>query len=350
MKINREKFSSILSSLMPGVSTRDISEGLSDFTFKGDRIYSFNDRISVNHLLPENDIDCSVNGMKIYSIIQSMKGEEIEISLKNSTLSLKNIDKEKAKASLKTSEINMADKIPVIPLTEKGWKQLPVDFIEGVHLCCFSVSKDLTRPHLTCISVNPESVVSSDNIRISQFLLSSKIETEGFLLPGLAAKTLTRYGVIEFFEDKNDWVHFKTESECIFSARKVAGQFPDVDSFFDVNGIRVTIPEELKILSKEVSIMAEEEFEIDRFITISFLKKEKRILCSGKGDSGFFEKSIEYEGRIQRDFSFIVNPFFLADVLKKETTMTLKEDLSRALFERSSFRHIMALPVQRIAE
>ena len=336
MKIKKAELQTILENLRPGLARRDIVGKLSDFTFSGDRICTFNDQISISHPF-ESEFECSVDGQSFYQVVVNSPGEEIDLTMTEKNLVIKG---EKSKASLIVSEGSVIlDKIKMPRISSKKWKVLPVSFRKGVRLCSFSVSSDLTRPALTCVAIKGDKIFSADNLRISKFLLESVIDD--FLITGVSASILTKYPVTKYLKDES-WIHFKTEDDIIFSCRVIVDVFPDVGAYFNVEGLSVVLPKELKDVVTSVSVVTDEEFSIDRIISVSMLKKEKIITCSGKGSRGSFERVCALEGRIQRDVVFDINPAFFSEVLESELEMTLGEN--HALFVKDSFEHVMCLP------
>lgn len=337
MKIKRAELQTILENLRPGLARRDIVGKLSDFTFSGNRLCTFNDQISISHPF-ESEFECSVDGQNFYSVIVNIPEGEIDLTLKESKLVIKG---EKSKASLVTSEGGVvSSKIKVPRINSKKWKDLPELFTKGVKLCSFSVSTDLTRPALTCIAVKGDKIFSADNLRISKFLLSAPVGDD-FLITGASAAVLAKYPVTKYLKD-DSWIHFKTEGDIIFSCRVIVDVFPDVSGYFKVDGVSFALPDELRNVVDSVSVVADEEFSIDRIISVLLSKKEKTITCSGKGSLGSFERTCALGGRIQHDVEFDINPSFFSEVLYSGSEMTLGE--SHALFTGDAFAHVMCLP------
>jgi len=337
VKVKKEELQKILENLRPGLTKRDIVNKLSEFTFSGERICTFNDQISISHPF-KSDFECSIDGQSFYQVVINSPGEMINLEVTEKSLVIKG---EKSKAILAISENSVVlDKIKMPDISSKKWKQLPELFIEGIKLCSFSVSKDLTRPYLTCVAVKDNKVFSCDNLRMSKFLLDKSVGDK-FLILGESATILTKYPVKKFLKDES-WVHFKTESDTIFSCKVIVDIYPDLDQYFNVEGLSFALPDELKSVVDSVAVVTDEEFSIDNIISVSIEKKEKIITCCGIGTKGSFERICQLEGRIQRDVTFAINPAFFSEILNYKSEMVLGEN--HALFTGKSFEHVMCLP------
>jgi len=346
VQVKKNELQTILEGLRPGLAKRDIVETLSNFTFSNKRVCTFNDQISISHPF-ECDFECSVDGQNFYSIVVNSPGETIDLVMDGADLV---VSTKESKAVLKTIEVtNILNKIQLPEINAKGWKILPEDFMKGIKLCSFSVSKDLTRPALTCVAVLKDKILSSDGLRISKFNLLKEMRDD-FLISGISAGILTSYPAKRYIKS-DDWIHFKTDSDVVFSIRTVIDEFPAVDDYFKVEGVvSFNLPKGLKEIVDSVSIVTDQEFTVDRVIKVSFLKKDKKIVCSGSGSLGSFERSCSFkEGEsVQRNVSFEINPHFFSEILNNGSKMTLGEE--HALFLEGTFEHVMCLPTKKSDE
>lgn len=346
MQVKKNELQTILEGLRPGLAKRDIVETLSNFTFSNNRICTFNDQISINHPF-ECDFECSVDGQNFYSIVVNSPGETVDLVMDGVDLI---VSTKESKAVLKTVEVaNILSKIQLPEVKAPGWKILPEDFLKGIKLCSFSVSKDLTRPSLTCVAALKDKILSSDGLRISKFNLSKEMRDD-FLIPGTSASILVSYPVKRYVKS-DSWVHFKTDSDVVFSSRTVLDEFPEVNDYFKVEEVvSFNLPKGLKEIVDSVAIITDQEFAVDRVIKISFLKKDKKIVCSGYGSLGSFERFCPFkEGEnVQRNVFFDINPYFFSEILNNGSKMTLGEKY--ALFSEGNFEHVMCLPTKKSEE
>ncbi len=339
MKIQKEVLLSILKSVRPGLAKKEIIDRSTHFILAGDCVMTYNDQVCVSIPL-KTDFICSVPADDFFKVVTSMSGDNLDITFKEGKIFLKG---EKSRASYisvsgeNIGEIQKLINALVLNSLKKKWKPLPEDFVRGVGLCRFSASQDMTYGTLSCVNIDDDKIISSDNHRISRYSMKKGIKTK-FLLRTDSASELVNFPVIEFYLSES-WVYFHTKDGVIFSSRIMNGEFPDVDSFMKVKGTKFTFPKETKKLVEDVAILSPGDFEIDKRISIKI--GGKKMTLRGEKDKGFIEKEIEtkYTGA---PIEFTVNPIFFSQVLEKSTSMTLAE--GQALFLSDSFEHLMSLP------
>lgn len=353
MEIKKADLQKILEDLRPGLAKRDIVNTLSDFTFFGDRIGTFNDQISISYPF-EFGPSCSVDGQSFYQVVMNSVEGDIALRLKEEKevsegekpklfLIIKSGGgKEGSKASLKTSEAVAVNKIKVPSMKSKLWRTIPERFIEGVKFCSFSVSTDLTRPYLTCVAVKKDKIYSSDGLRISQYSLDGEFDEDDFLILGESAAILAKYKTIEKYVKDDNWIHFRTEENIIFSCRVIKETFPDVSKHFVIkHGVSFVLPKGVKEVVDSVSTVADAEFSVDRVVKVSI--SGNSIECSGRGSQGSFDKWFTLEKKVEGNIQFGINPLFFSEILS-ESDLKMKLDENHALFETEIFQHVMCLP------
>ena len=340
MKLKREEFLGILKAVRPGLAKKEIIDRSTNFIFSGKSVLTYNDLICISHPL-KTDFHCAVPAADFYKIVSGMEGDEIDLSCKEGKILLNGKKSRSGHASV--SELGgLEDLIKALRLESSGrkWVSLPDDFIEGLKLCMFSVSQDATQIALSCVSVNNSTIVSSDNNRISYYEMKKGLKAE-FLIRGSSVVELVNFPVVEFCLS-DAWIYFRTKENVIFASRRNEGEFPDVSSFLELKGQKITFPKELRGLVQDVTVMAPGEFEIDKKIS---LRVEKgRIICRGEKEQGWMEKDLDFEGYTGKGVEFQVNPIFFEQVLGKSTSVVLGD--GRALFTSGKFRHLMCLPVE----
>lgn len=339
MQFKKKDIEKILSSIRPNLAQKNMDSQLSHIFFTGQNILSFNGKVAINHLC-KTEMNFSVDGQKLFSVISRMPGENITLTEKEDSLSIKG--ESKAEASLKImKDISVLEQADFLNKKFLKWNPVPEGFNEGVNLCKFSVSKDLTKPALSCIYINEDKIFSSDNFRISKWEMDKKIP-DSFLIPGNSANILSGFKISHYII-KSPWLHFKAEDDVVVSCLSVSAEFPDVEDFFNVKGSALILPEGSKELIEDVSVMLEEEFKQDEFIDISFSEKDSAIYFSGEGNLGSFKKALTSNTKIKKDFHIKINPDFLISILNKETQITVDAKSPRALFKRDNFSHVISL-------
>jgi DNA polymerase III sliding clamp (beta) subunit (PCNA family) len=336
MKIDRKEFLSILALVKPGLARREIVEQSMHFIFTGEDVYTYNDYICISHPL-ETDFKCSIKAEEFYKLLQSMPDESIKIDC-DKDMKIK-INGKAARAGLTALKEGQVDKyIQQLDIKSiKKWRRLPDDFIKGAFLCMFSVSKDMTAGALACLSINEDSISSTDNLRISQYAI------DGFkgkaLLPLQAVVELVKYEVGKYYI-ADSWIHFKTTDDLVFSIRTMKGDFPKIDNFLQLKGSKIVLPNEIKEALQLTKIVVEDSVGIiDQKTEISIA--DNNIVCRGDGNIGWVEQDVkcEYKGKA---IKFLINPIFLLEILDKTKEVVVGE--GKALFVADKFRHVMVLP------
>lgn len=327
MLIQRQSLVDTLALLQPGLSNKDIIETGTCFNFNRDNIITFNGFVSVSIPL-ETGIEGAVQADELFKLLDRITIDEIELIKTESELQIK-AGKIKAGLSLKT------ELLPPLQV-ENEWLELPEQFKEAIRFCQFSTSKDMTRPHLTCIHFDGVKVSSSDRWRITQFAMSEPIP-KNFLLPAAAANILLKYNITHMALD-NAWVHFADEdSGLIFSAHLIIADVMQPDQYFEVEGQVVKFPDLSKTLDR-AKIMIEGVSDLD--LTVRLELRPGKLICRGEKDTGWIEEQIDldYEGQLR---IMKVNPMFLTDILSRTKEMIVNDNV--CLFWGENFRHVMML-------
>lgn len=332
MKISANKLISVLKLLSPGTG-KTIQEETSHYTFFPGNVATFNDVICIVHPLEEANESFSVRSNEFYNVISKIPLDNpIEISLDGEKISIKS---KGLKANLSVSKNGLIEKV-VANFSFAKWDKLPTDFVKGIELCKFSVSKDSTSGALFCLFVNKKNIVSSDNFRISKYSMDSSMPS--CLLPLGGIQYLKLYPVVEYCPQDN-WIHFKTEAGIVFSCRTLLGDFPgDVDQFLEPDGEEIILPKEFMDLIDGVLGMTPDVSELEKRITIIFDKE--KVIVKAQKDIGWIERWVEYSS--PKEMSFDINPIFLQQILEKDKKITVGDQ--RAWFISDSFKHVLLLP------
>lgn len=332
MQVKRKELLELLSKLKPGLSTKGIIEQMGHFIFLDERIFSYNDRICLSVEF-KSDFEFSVSADLLYGLLSRIEDEVVEVSCRDSILKIegKIVSSELATSS----EQQVFEVIDSMELSkERDWRTVPSGFVEGIQSCLFSASKDVSNV-LSGISVTNEAIVSSDDMRITEFKFEGM---SPFILPLSSALELVGYDFDQYFLEKV-WVFFRNKQTGIFfCCRLLEGEFPDISGHFEFEGQEINLPEKFSLKIETVSICAEGEFNIDKKIDIEI--GGNKVRCRGEREEGWVECNldVEYEGDA---IKFGINPLFLLDILKRTDKMKIGVD--RGLFQAENFRHLIAL-------
>lgn len=327
-QIKRQVLVDALSQLKPGLSQKDIIESGQCFSFHSDHIVTFNDLMSVAVPL-ETGIEGAIKAEEFYKLLDKIKGEDLTLIKSENEI---RISCGKVKAGLSVSS-------KVLPALEpeNEFLLLPKGFKEAINLCQFSASRDMTRPHLTCVHIQDQFITSSDNYRITEMWMDEP-SPYNFLLPADAVEHLLRYNLTHLSLDLS-WAHFLDEiTGVVFSCRLKAGDQMDVAKFFEVEGTTVKFPSDLKDTLERTNIMVEGDSNLD--LNIKLRLETGKLICRGEKSIGWVEETvdIDYAGE---PVDMLVNPLFLAQILSRTQEMIVNQEV--CMFWGSNFRHLMML-------
>lgn len=336
VKINKNNLLEALNKVKPGLASKDMIEQSTSFVFADGMVLTYNDEIAVSC-----PVDCELEGVvaskELLGTLGKFKKDEVIINTTDSELQLKQ----------GPSEVGIALETTItLPLEELGkpkkYKPLPKEFVEGLAMCTFSASTDLSKPILTCIHVVSNVIESCDNYRatIYDLELPEKGEEwvkEDMLIPNPSIQQLIRYTPIAYCATEG-WVHFKCEGDVIFSCRTFEGEYPDVTELIQDKGVSCKLPSNLDQALDRASVFSKAEFAQDEHVKITISGKQMTV--EGKGTTGWSKDPmrIKDEGT---DLEFSINPKFLSQIIKKVPSVVICE--STLLFSCEEFSHVIAL-------
>jgi len=351
--INRQSLLDALTKVRPGVANKEIVETSVNFSFNGKEIFTNNDEISVAQKF-DSGINGSIKATEFYNLISKIPSDEIIICQEGTNLilnaTIKSTNKEgkeisdSLEAKIKMTE-NIIDRKGIDPPAKnsKKWNPLPEEFTKAATFCIFSASKNMVKPELTCIWFTQDDegpvAISCDGYRGTMYYFkeTEKIEVP-FLVPANVAKYLPIYNPIRYLLT-DSWLHFMNNEDTILSCRVVATEYPEqIWGFFDVEGDEFALPEGFGEVIQRTETIVTEEFEQDRFLTLTLRKGE--IECKGQGTLGTIEEKrpINYDGDEKQ---ILVHPRLLLDILKHHSVMQIGERLK---FQSDDFEHCVCMP------
>lgn len=338
MKIDRKELLQSLAKVKPGLGKNELIEQATHFCFMGDRVVTYNDEISVSCTLENMDCHGAVSADELYSFLNRVTRDSIDINVKGSELLMK--------CGRASAGLTLHEQIK-LPLSEiegpnTDWIPLPDNFAEAISFCKFSCSSDMSMPILNCLHVCKECVESSDDIRFTKFELKECDSMDSFLIPVSVAKELSNYAITEM-TGNSSWKHFRTaDKSVVFSCRIYADEYPDTSGFSNIeNFIKVKMPKKLGMILTRAGIFAKERADKDSMITITI--DGSMIKIKSQNDAGWFKETtkIKYDGD---PITFNVNPEFLEVMLSKTTMCLIGSD--RIKFEGDNWYHIVALTME----
>ena len=338
MKINRVELRNILAALKPGLAKREFVAQACHFIFSGKDVTTFNDKICISHPF-EMDTAFSVKGMEFFSLIDGITDTEITIAVVDKKVKIRSKSTTASMATIADDQNTLPEIIETLKKKMKGWEPLPKTFTEGLSLCSFSTSPDLTRGVDACVQVTGNHCISKDVARSSLFTMDNSIPDEMFIV-GKEAAELSKFPVVEYCTD-GKWAHFRTEDEVTFSCSLLTGEFPLEKMFEIYNHLNdqphIEFPSELKGTVDSVVMLASDiQDKTGRFVEIKIEEGDTTI--TAKNELGEVEKNLRntYKGE---PLMLIINSKFLSQILDKSTGMYCEGKMVH--FQSGEFQHII---------
>jgi len=151
MKINRKELRDILAMLVPGLAKREFVQQLTHFMFLEKEIVTYNDKVAIIHPFNNTEHGFSVKGMEFFRIIDGMTDDEITIVVEETKIKIRSKSTSATMKILGEDLNKLPESIAELKKGQKGWKELPEDFLEGISLCAFSTSPDLSKGIMACV-------------------------------------------------------------------------------------------------------------------------------------------------------------------------------------------------------
>lgn len=302
-----------------GIAEKNSIESMKCFYFTGVDIITYNETISVRHPF-KTDFNMFINAKDLFNLVAKLTAKEIKFQEKDEKLNISCATMKANFAAIYDPETEVRIKEVSKSLNKIEWKKLPNNFQECVKFTLHTASTTDSDGTLIYISVNGKDCISSDNKRVSHATLKSEMDDmliKASEVNGLLGISPTDYSV------GRSWIHFKNEDNCIFSIRKVTGNYPDYLQFFEFDGQEVKFPKEIIEGVDITSIFA------DALVPVIKLKMTKGIcVLSVKSESGTinYRSKISYTGE---EIVFLINPNFLKEMIKYSPTVVIGDGKSK---------------------
>jgi len=332
--VNKSTLLDVLKKVKPGIASKDIIESMTYFFFSGEDIITYNDHISIQHPFKTN-FSFFVKAKDFFSIVSKISVQEITLMEEQDKLVLKCQSVLAKLCTIKDDEVISRISTVKDSLVDTEWKSIPENFLECISLCSFAAAKGESDLTLTCIKVNGDYCVASDNQRVAFAKLTTPMDF--FFLKSSEVNNLTAINPIKYSVE-DSWIHFQNADSCIFSIRKVMGEFPDFFPFLNFDGASINVPKEITEGVDLASVFSDPE---TPSITLLIQKGVCMITVESPHGELKFKTKIDYSGD---DIKFKINPLFLREMLSHSTEITISE--TRAKLETASFSLLTALVVE----
>lgn len=323
------------------------------FIINNDRVMAYNDLISISSPLKvETGIYLTVQAEDLFKVISDIAEDYVELiedEKGNLIVSSTSTTAGMSSLPLEGDLLDLVKSLKLDKIKEKDWQDIPEDFIEGLKLCSFSVSKDAANIAYSSIYVDSDGmgdarIYSTDNFRISRYKFDNCSAAMTFLMPFKCVQELVRYEFEQVVQQPQPgvWVHFRDPDGLTFSARTANADFPDCNSFLKVKGEKIILPPEIAPALKQSLVFSPGE-DVEQH-SAYLLFENNRVIVKSENQRGWIERSVSVPKlKMPKGFPRLqINPNFFLDILQRATTMVISEN--RALFSSGNFDHVMVLP------
>lgn len=312
----------------PGLDIRGVIEQSASFVFTDGHVTTYNDEISISTPL-DLPIEGAVVAKEFTAVLSKWKSDTVDISIKGNELILKT---KKVKAGI---PIETEITLPTDFLSKKmKFKKLPKELLRGLSVCLFSTAAENVSAIMNCVYIHGDSVLSSDDYRITLFKMDDEIPSKKpILLPAKVVRQLIKYNVVKYATD-GDWLHFKEKgTDTIFSCRALSGEYPDLEGFLDVEGDKLVLPQELDESLERSRIFSQ----TDDSDLVTICMSGGKLKIKARNDHGWIEESMKIKSKADAEFQ--VSPGILRDIMKITLEGVIGEQA--ILFETEEFSHVI---------
>lgn len=343
MKLSLKKILKILPLLKPGLVSGAMFEQADHFVFTGKEIGTYNDHICVLHPF-RTKLCFSACSQDFYSLCVKLEKsgfDVVSLQIKENMLFIEGLGTNnqvfKGRMNVLTDIEEIKSYFDQFSVVESDWENLPDNFSQGVSSCLLSVSDDITDRRFSSIHVHKEYLISSDDVRITKFKLSSPIENS-FVMPGFNLGYFSDFTFSKYLI-KFPWIIFKSDTKILFCVRLVDEDcLLEFDDVFCFKKKRIFVPTDFEEMVDLCSIG-------DKNKSLSFIFDANSVKCEGKDDNKLFvleKKNTNYKGR---KIKFVINSLFLTQlfVIVKKVKIFCAEEGDKILFVSEEFEHLIAL-------
>jgi hypothetical protein len=316
MKVERADLLSKLLCVEPGLATKETIQQSSCVVFRRGRFYTLSQEIACSILsgLPKEwDGACKVE--KVISFLKEVKGDELNVEIKDKVLVLK-LDRKTVKVPLESEVLLPVDEVD--KYSKEDWKSLPEGFLEAVDLTrqCVKAGGEFAKE---CIHLTREYMEGCDARCMTRYPLICSFLKDPILVRGASLKEIIQVEMTKGAQTLN-WLHFWNPAGLRMSVRKYLVEFyPPLDEYLNMRGKKVDFPKDLGDSTKLASIFTEKDGDLVVTMTTNTIQVQ-----GSSRKHGEFTEEIECKWRGPK-VRFAIPGKVLQDLSKKYTSCELTE-------------------------
>jgi DNA polymerase III sliding clamp (beta) subunit (PCNA family) len=341
MKINKTELMNALEVVKPGLSTKEIIDQTTSFAFKGNRVYTYNDEISITTKTPDLGFDGAIKASELFDFLKKVKNDEIEVNFDDET------NEVVLKAGRAKVGFTLANEI-VLPLEEElsekdEWKKLPKRFLSAIRFTIPCASNDMSNPKITCVHLKSTGFAeATDNFRIAQFDMKRKMPVKDTIIPASSLKEVLKLSPT-FVSQGNGWLHFKNENDVLISCRVFDEKFVEVQPVIDhtEEGILFDFPETLPEILEKAEIFTKSQSKLSDDEKVDVIVNDKKLMVHCQSETAWFKESVSIKDYTGENFTFSITPYLLKFILEQTNTCMIMSNMLR--FEGKNWVYVSSL-------
>lgn len=329
-KIKQSDLLTVLTKALPGIEKgNSLIEGADTFVFNGETgsVRTFNDNISVcvtsTALM---GLSGALKATDFWRAVKKFTASEIEIETSEDAWKLKC---GRAKSTLTRFQDSISEFLKDIDSDVSEWAPLPADFLDALRLCFIAGNKVAKRG----LYLEDGVLFSTDGKILNRYVfdrLEDGPSIGDLYLDDPAIKELLKLGNLNEINIGTGWVHFRSESDIVFSAKlKDRTDYPlgGISQYFaladdEIPTLKAVLSSGLAKAADRVGVF---ETEREGVSAIEFTLSSEAILLSSKRVSGGTEEDVPWDTPVKLDtpISALVDPFFLIEASAKAPNISV---------------------------
>jgi hypothetical protein len=329
VKIDRAELLTVLESIQPGLTLRDVVEQSSCFAFQDGQVMTFNDEVACRRKSPLK-INGAVPAAPLLAILRKLPEEFVDINLEDGELVIRGKGRKtglrtQAEVTLPMEKVEEADE----------WHKLHDDFSDAIFVVSQCVDKDESNYMGSCIHIHPKHIESCDNSQAIRYVLKTRVK-EPMLVRGSSIKHIVDLSMTEFCETET-WIHFRNPDGLIYSCRRDPQEYEPLDETLAVDGAELTLPKGLGEAAEIAEVFSAENKD-ENEVTVEIRPGRLRVIGDGISGWATVVKKLKYRGK---PMNFRVGPKLLVELVKRYNDCQITPD--RLKVDSGKFVYVVAL-------
>lgn len=329
IKIKQADLLAAITKALPGIERgNSLIEGADTFVFDGETgtVRTYNDSVSVSVTsVALMGLYGAVKATDFWKAVKKFTAPEIEIECGDDAWRLKC---GRAKSTITRFQDSISEFLKCVDTDVTEWVKLPEDFLDAFRLCSIAGNKATKRG----IYGQDGTIYSTDGKILNRYVFGDA-GIPDFYLDDPAIAELLKLGKFTDVNVGSGWMHFRGESDIVFSAKlKDRTDYPveGIAQYFSLYDegtpvLRAVLPAGLAGVADRVGVFEEER---DGAASIEFTISAESILLSSKRVSGGTEEDISWEKPVELDkpVSALVDPGFLIEASTKAPNIAIIDE------------------------